>query len=420
MLQFAMYFFGAAKVAAFCLFSLACLTAAENVAAAGTNEARETPPALSAARAVDGFALRAAAEFRKSNGDFFFSPYSILSALGMAYEGSAGVTREAMAKALSLDDGFHASLGALSAGLRERMDGQEGQPVLNDANRLWLMKGLAPRSGFSDVLSRDYGGAAEELDFKDAPEEARQRINGWVSDRTKGRIKDLILDVAKDTRMILTNAVYFKGRWLQPFSPELTVPEPFYVTETESKDVPMMKGYGEYLYADVEGVKLLKLSYGGSASMLLALPKQGAMDELLKDLAHRDGLDLIRRWQASMTTHQVDVWLPRFETEERYELKELLTTLGMGQAFSDAADFSAMTENKEPICIGSVVHKAFLEVDEEGAEAAAATGVAMVYATALPRQEPPRAEFHADRPFLFFILDDATGAILFMGTQSFQ
>ena len=121
-----------------------------------------------------------------------------------------------------------------------------------------------------------------------------------------------------------------------------------------------------------------------------------------------------------MTTHQVDVWLPKFETEERYELKELLTTLGMGQAFSDAADFSAMTENKEPICIGSVVHKAFLEVDEEGAEAAAATGVAMVYATALPRQEPPRAEFHADRPFLFFILDDATGAILFMGTQSFQ
>ena len=420
MLQFAMYFFGAAKVAAFCLFSLACLTATENVAVAGTNEAKETPPTLSAARAVDGFALRAAAEFRKSSGDFFFSPYSILSVLGMAYEGSAGVTREAMAKALSLDDGFHASLGALSAGLRERMDGQDDQPVLNDANRLWLMKGLAPRSGFSDVLSRDYGGAAEELDFKDAPEEARQRINGWVSDRTKGRIKDLILDVAKDTRMILTNAVYFKGRWLQPFSPELTVPEPFYVTETESKDVPMMKGYGEYLYAEAEGVKLLKLSYGGSASMLLALPKQGAMDELLKDLAHRDGLDLIRRWQASMTTHQVDVWLPKFETEERYELKELLTTLGMGQAFSDAADFSAMTENKEPICIGSVVHKAFLEVDEEGAEAAAATGVAMVYATALPRQEPPRAEFHADRPFLFFILDDATGAILFMGTQSFQ
>lgn len=420
MLQFAMYFFGAAKVAAFCLFSLACLTAAENVAVAGTNEARETPPTLSAARAVDGFALRAAAEFRKSSGDFFFSPYSILSVLGMAYEGSAGVTREAMAKALSLDDGFHASLGALSAGLRERMDGQDEQPVLNDANRLWLMKGLAPRSEFSDVLSRDYGGAAEELDFKDAPEEARQRINGWVSDRTKGRIKDLILDVPKDTRMILTNAVYFKGRWLQPFSPELTVPEPFYVTETESKDVPMMKEDRESLYADVEGVKLLKLSYGGAASMLLALPKQGAMDELLKDLAHRDGLDLIRRWQASMTRHQVDVWLPRFKMEERYELKELLTTLGMGQAFSDAADFSAMTEDKEPICIGSVVHKAFLEVDEEGAEAAAATGVAMVYATALPRQEPPRAEFHADRPFLFFILDDATGAILFMGTQSFQ
>ena len=101
------------------------------------------------------------------------------------------------------------------------------------------MKGLTPRSGFGDVLSRDYGGAAEELDFKNAPEEARRRINDWVSDRTKGRIKGLILDVPKDTRMILTNAVYFKGRWLQPFSPELTVPEPFYVTETESKDGPI-------------------------------------------------------------------------------------------------------------------------------------------------------------------------------------
>ena len=420
MLQFAMYFFGAAKVAAFCLFSLACLTAAENAAAAGTGEAEKTPPTLPAVRAVDGFALRAAAEFRKSNGDFFFSPYSILSVLGMAYEGSAGVTREAMAKALSLDDGFHASLGALSTGLRERMDGQDDQPVLNDANRVWLMKGLAPRSGFGDVLSRDYGGAAEELDFKDAPEEARQRINGWVSDRTKGRIKDLILDVPKETRMILTNAVYFKGRWLRPFSAELTVLEPFHVTETESKDVPMMKEDGEYLYAEADGVKLLKLSYGGSASMLLALPKQGAMDELLKDLAHRDGLDLIRRWQASMTRHQVDVWLPKFKMEERYELKELLMAFGMGQAFSDAADFSAMTESKEPICIGSVVHKTFLEVDEEGAEAAAATGMTMVYATALPPQDPPRAEFHADRPFLFFILDDMTGAILFMGTQSFK
>ena len=125
MLQFTRYFLGAAKVAAFCLFSLACLTAAENVAAAGPGEAEKTPPTLSAARAVDGFALRAAAEFWKSNGDFFFSPYSILSVLGMAYEGSAGVTREAMSKALSLDDGFHASLGALSAGLRERMDGQD-------------------------------------------------------------------------------------------------------------------------------------------------------------------------------------------------------------------------------------------------------------------------------------------------------
>ena len=182
----------------------------------------------------------------------------------------------------------------------------------------------------------------------------------------------------------------------------------------------MMKADEEYLYAEAEGVKLLKLSYGGAASMLLAMPQQGAMDELLKDLAHRDGLDLIRRWQASMTKHQVDVWLPKFKMEERYELKELLTALGMGQAFSDAADFSAMTEDKEPICIGSVVHKTFLEVDEEGAEAAAATGVTMVYATALPTQEPPRAEFHADRPFLFFILDDATGAILFMGTQSFK
>ena len=121
-----------------------------------------------------------------------------------------------------------------------------------------------------------------------------------------------------------------------------------------------------------------------------------------------------------MTKHQVDVWLPKFKMEERYELKELLTVLGMGQAFSDSADFSAMTEDKEPICIDSVVHKTFLEVDEEGTEAAAATGMTMRFATALLPQLPPRAEFHADRPFLFFILDDATGAIFFMGTQSFK
>ena len=372
-----------------------------------------------ATAAVNGFALRAAlALAEQEGGSFFFSPYSVLSALGMTYEGAGGTTKDAMEQALGLDEGFHASLGALSRGLKLRMDGDGGRPLFTDANRVWLARDLKLRAGFLGVLRRDYGGGAEQLDFAGAPGKAAKIINQWTAKETHDRIQNLIQDVPGSTRMILTNAVYFKGSWAEPFNEKNTKPEPFHVTDARTKDVPMMKRNAKLRYSEAEGVKCLSLPYAGDAEMLLLLPEQGGMEALLSRLAD-SGAEALARWRDAATSHQVDLWLPKFKMEERYELNKLLASMGMGAAFTNGADFSAMTKDGEPLKIDSVIHQTFLDVNERETEAAAATSVTMVRATSLPQPRPP-AEFHADRPFAFCILDDDTGAVLFMGVQSFE
>ena len=179
----------------------------------------------------------------------------------------------------------------------------------------------------------------------------------------------------------------------------------------------MMRQNRRLLYGEVDDVKLLRLPYNGRLSMLLALPKEGVgVEGMLKALAENS--KLFNRWTRSLSRYEVDLWLPKFRTESRYELKDILTALGVRQAFEKEADFSGMTAD-EKLRIDSVIHKTFIEVDEKKTEAAAATGIMMVKTTAAP-SSLQLAEFHADRPFLYFIVDDATGVILFAGRQSFK
>ena len=372
-----------------------------------------------AARSVNAFALRAAAQLgASSDADFFLSPWSVVTALGMTYAGARGETASEMEEALLFSPEIHASAGALSEELMRELDGRDGRPALTSANRVWVREGLGLLPAFTEILGRDYASEVAQVDFAGDPGGAREAINGWVEDHTNGRIRDLLRDVRPDTRMILTNAVWYKGRWRYPFSARRTAPEPFHVTEAETKDVPMMRQFHELSYGELGGVELLRLPYAGRLSMFLALPGQGAMEGTLAALAEDPAL--FDRWRGALRPHRVDVRLPKFKSERRYEMAELLGALGVRLAFGDGADFSGMTTD-EPLKIDSVIHQTFIDVDEEETEAAAATAITMVRATAAPqREELPWAEFHADRPFLHFIVDEPTGTILFMGRQGFR
>ena len=376
-----------------------------------------------ASRSVNGFALRAAALLGEKSEDFFFSPFSVVPALGMTYAGSRGETAREMESALLFSPDIHGSLGALTRELTDSLNGEDGAPLLTSANRVWVRDGLTLRPEFSVTLLSNYESAAQETDFKGDPEGAKKRINAWVEKQTHDRIRGLIQKIEPDTQMILTNAVYFMGEWAEPFNEKRTKPTPFHVSATETKDVPMMTKYKELAYGETEEgrLKLLRLPYKGRLSLLLALPVEGAdgMKEALERLSGEKGLETFDSWRKSLSPHEVDLWLPKFKVEKRYELKDLLAALGMGLAFGNSADFSGMTED-ERLKIDSVIHQTFIEVDERKTEAAAATSVTMMRVTAVAPRQLPRAEFHADRPFLYFVMDDPTGTILFMGRQGFK
>ncbi|MCR5346453.1 MAG: serpin family protein [Fretibacterium sp.] len=373
--------------------------------------AGDTAQPDAAVKSVNHFALRAASLLAPKGGDFFFSPYSAVTALGMTYAGAKGETAGEMESSLLFTPELHASLGMLAQDLEKKPE------ALITANRVWIHKGLTLNPDFTETLQRDYGSTAAEADFMADPNGAKKQINSWVEAQTHNRIRGLIQKTDPDTQMILVNAIYFNARWEKPFSKERTAPRPFHLSASETKDVPMMQQNSQLMYGNVDNVKLLRLPYRDRLSMLLILPEEGSVEKTLKALAEDDSL--FNRWTRSLSRHQVDLWLPKFRTEKRYELKDILQILGVRQAFTKEADFSGMTDD-EKLRIDSVVHKTFIEVDEKKTEAAAATGVVMVRTTAAAPQALPRAEFHADRPFLYCIMDDATGIILFMGRQSFK
>ncbi|MCR4817867.1 MAG: serpin family protein [Fretibacterium sp.] len=369
-----------------------------------------------AVRSVNHFTLQAARLLAPGGENFFFSPYSIISALGMTYAGAKEETAGEMEKSLLFSPLLHGSLGALTQDLSSETG--KNSESLTMANRIWLNKGLGIHADFAETLRRHYGSTAAEVDFKKDPSGSKKEINSWVEEQTHERIRDLIQKIDPDTQMILVNAIYFNGRWENPFSENRTSPKPFHVTDSKTKDVPMMQQNRRLLYGEVDDVKLLRLPYKGRLSMLLALPKKGVgVEEMLKALA--EDSRLFDRWTRSLSRYEVDLWLPKFRTESRYELKDVLTALGVRQAFEKEADFSGITDD-EKLRIDSVIHKTFIEVDEKKTEAAAATGIIMVRTTAVAPDSIRRAEFHADRPFLYFIVDDATRIILFAGRQSFK
>ncbi len=339
------------------------------------------------------------------------SPYSIRSALVMAYQGARGETRRQMADVLILP-GDADRLNQAVSRLSGHLSGLDDRPGIRlaAANGLWAAETLDLHPSFSSALKTHYGGGMNRVDFENAADAARRQINAWVEERTHGRIKDLLSPAMVDalTRLILTNAVWFKGDWAHPFPETETREAPFWRTAAESVPVPMMVQSRRFPYGEEAGVQVLELPYrGGEISMVILLPRER---EGLGALESRLRADLLEAWMSGLAEQQVRVHLPRFTVTGRFELSQVLSDMGMDRAFTNA-DFTGITDEK-PLAISAVVHQAFVGVGEAGTEAGAATAVVMSRG-GLSRVPP--VEFRADHPFLFLIREKRWGTILFIG-----
>ncbi len=353
-----------------------------------------------------------------SNGEnLFYSPHSISLALAMTYAGVRGETAESMRTALDFDlppEELHAAFNYLDRQLASRGEGAEGKDDegfrLNIVNAVWGQKGYPFLSDYLDTLAMNYGAGLRVLDFEQAPEESRIVINDWVEEQTEDRIQDLIPQGAIDalTRLVLTNAVYFNAAWESQFEEGHTSDGEFHLLDGNDVEVPMMNQSAWFRHEDYGDYAAIELPYdGGELSMVVLVPASGQFEEFEESL----DFSVVQAAIDGLSGKRVVLTMPKFGMETSFSLKNALSTLGMGIAFEpDAADFSGMDGTRD-LYITEVVHKAFVEVDEAGTEAAAATAV-VVGATSAPT-EP--VEFTIDRPFLFLIRDIKTGSILFVG-----
>lgn len=359
------------------------------------------------------FGLSLYGELKSEAGNLFLSPFSISTALGMAAAGAKGKTLDEMVKVLNLPAGAHGAFGAIIRSLNEEPDPKKRGFTLSTANALWAQQGYPWRPEYKKLVSADYGAGLFDVDFKSAAEESRQKINGWVEKETRDKIKNLLPmgTITAMTRLVLTNAIYFKGDWQDPFKKEATRDLPFTLTGGKKVEAPLMHRVGAYGYAENDRYQLLDMPYNGRRiSMTVLLPrKTDGLPALEKEMT---GESLAAALRTIRNEKQVHVHLPRFKTEKSFTLNEPLMALGMKAAFM-TADFSGMHNGGEDLSISAVIHKAFVDVNEEGTEAAAATGV--VAGVTSVAQPPTPRYFKADHPFLFLIRDRKTGSVLFLG-----
>ncbi|MCJ7778611.1 MAG: serpin family protein [Sedimentisphaerales bacterium] len=361
------------------------------------------------------FALELYAKLRTQEGNLFFSPYSISTALAMAYAGARGETESQMAKALhfsttpSTAGGFASEFGAIVKDLNVR--GAKGGYELNVANALWGQRGYGFLAEFLEPIKNNYGGELNEVDFINASETARQTINSWVEKQTRNKIKDLIQQgmLNSMTRLVLTNAIYFKGNWARQFEKDKTKESPFTLISGKEFNVPMMNQTAEFNYMEADDFQGLELPYvNDELSMIILLPRKV---DGLSSLEEKLVLEKFSGWLSELGKRKVIVSIPKFKMTSQFGLADVLRSMGMTDAFSVKADFSGMN-GKRDIFISAVIHKAYVDVYEEGTEAAAATAVIMKTTSVMPGQIPV---FRADHPFLFLIRDNKSGSILFIG-----
>lgn len=353
---------------------------------------------------------------KAGGGNLFVSPFSIGLCMAMVYAGARGETAAGLAKALHLDPAkdVHAGWNALDQALSAPAPApgkDKPQPFeLAIANSAWGQEGFDFRQAFLELLARNYGAGLYLADFSKKPEDERKRINAWVEDKTRERIKDLLPEgsITGLTRLVLANAIYFKANWTEQFSPEATQPGPFTRNDGSKVEVPMMRTTESFAYAKAGDLEAVELPYaGGKASMVILLPAAGGLPALEATLGER-----VAQLVPQLKAAPVQLAMPRWEFTSEFRLKDALVALGAADAFDEAAcDLSGIAGEPGELVVSDVFHKAFVKVDEKGTEAAAATA-AVIRATGAPA-EPVKLTI--DRPFVFFIREKETGAVLFAG-----
>jgi serpin B len=372
------------------------------------------------------FALDIYTEMTKKAKDnnLFFSPYSLSSALAMTYAGAKGNTATQISKVLHFpnnQDDFHPAFGILQQEMSEA--NKKSSVEIQIANALWVQKNSSLKAGFKTILEQHYSSLPQNVDFKTASENVRIKINKWVENKTKNKIKNLLKKgiLNRMTRLVLVNAIYFKGQWARPFHVSETKKKPFFITKNRSVSVPMMSQKSHFNYMENDKLQVIELPYASrgkqhqlmpthfsdSVSMVILLPKQrnglAKLEQSLNPQALED-------WLAYIRPMKIEVFIPKFKINAGIELSKVLSKMGMSDAFMNKADFSGINGKKD-LFLTSVIHQAFVDVNEKGTEAAGATAAVVGVRSISP--SPPI--FTADHPFIFLIRHNSSGSILFMG-----
>lgn len=385
--------------------------------ACGTVFAGDQWPAGQLAQDNADFAFDFYQKLSSADGNLFFSPYSISEALAMVYGGAKGDTQQQMAKVLRFtqsEDKIHPAFSNLDRVLGNEQ--KDGKVTLSIANSLWPSDRYKFLDTYVDLLKKDYGVSITPLDYTKT-EAARNTINKWVEDKTQNKIKDLIGPGAltADTKLTLVNAIYFYGKWLSAFDPKSTNESDFFLVQDKTEKVQMMSQTTEFPYTETDSFQMLELPYQGEdLSMLVILPKsKDGLKQIESGLSQKS----LSEWRSKLVKTKVRLLFPKFKiTWGATELNQQLIALGMSDAFDPSkANFAGMDGNSHNLYIGIVLHKAFIDVKEEGTEAAAATAVG-IRSMAVLASQPPL--FQADHPFFFLIQEKKTGSILFMGRVS--
>lgn len=360
------------------------------------------------ATANNAFAFDMYSMIKSDVENIFFSPYSIFTAMAICYDGAEGSTKEQMSNVFY----YPLSKPVLEGSTKEMIDtinSDNDAYDLETANALWVLEEYPLNEQYVFNAENNYDGMITPLDFAGQPEESRLIINSWVEKKTNDKIKDLLAEGSIDgnTRLIITNAVYFNGIWLQEFEEAGTRKKVFYLSDGQEKKVDTMYAIETYNYGKDKNAQILELPYkGDDISMYIILPSKNNIEEFENDLT----LGYYNELKDNLNSDEVKILLPKFTFEARAELNEPLQDMGIVDAFdSSMADFSGISAS-DGLSISEVIHQAYIGVNEKGTEAAAATGIVMV--ESLPYY---KYEFTADHPFMFFIEDKRTGCILFMG-----
>jgi serpin B len=362
------------------------------------------------------FALDLYARLGGAPGNLFFSPYSISTCLAMTYAGARGDTETQMSQALHFSKNqkqLHSAFGQLQQQLNDAAK-QKGIQ-LDIANALWAQQGEPFLPAFLKIATDDYQANVKQADFKTGAEAAAREINRWVAKKTRDKIQNILSpdSLNEATRLVLANAIYFKGLWQSPYEKSATSTQPFHLSSKSQADAPLMHHVEEVRYTGNDDFQAVELPYiGDQLSMVILLPRQiDALGQLEKQLSPA----FLARLLDHMKLQQVEIFLPRFKLDSGFGLNDILAKMGMPNAFGPRADFSGLNGRTQDLLISDVFHKAWVEVTEKGTEAAAATVIGMESASLRESRPPPPPVFRADHPFFFLIRETRSGSLLFVG-----